>query len=155
MSDTTSNGGTVQSGFTTVCTDCTAGTGGNSVSGDYELTFTLDTSFTHSYGGLIIRFSDGASMPSDSTCSQVVMSGSSSDSSGYFVQRFYADSDGLSTWDGSSTDYIAGFELYVAPTPSPTVSSWSGFGTLSIIPESPTGPNYWYVRVAAGSRLPF
>ena len=72
FSDTTSNGGTVQSGFTTVCTDCTAGTTGNSVSGDYEMTFTLDTSFTHSYGGFIVRFAAGSSTPYDSTCTQVM-----------------------------------------------------------------------------------
>ena len=71
FSDTTVNGGSVQSGFTTVCTDCTAGTPGNSVTGDYELTFTLDTAFTHAYGGLIIRFADGASTPTDSSCTQV------------------------------------------------------------------------------------
>ena len=40
------------------------------------------------------------------------------------------------------------------PTPLPTIAP-TGSGTLSIIPESPTGPSNWYVRVAAGSRLPF
>ena len=50
------------------------------------------------------------------------MYGASSDASGYFVTRFYADSDGVSSWTSTHSSYIGGFilETSASPTLNPT-----------------------------------
>jgi large repetitive protein len=115
MAAATSNGGTTQSsaGFTTVVTNSTASSPrGNTTKGDYELAFTVDQPFSFAGGGLIIRISrdSSSSYYSDTNCTQVLMNTSSSDSSGYFVQRFYNDTDGVAPFSGS-TSTIGGFEI--------------------------------------------
>ena len=64
---------------------------GNTVSGDYELTYTAETSFSFSGGGFIIGF--GATPPGtygDGGCDQVLVGTNYSDASGYFYCRFYS-----------------------------------------------------------------
>ena len=73
----------------------------------------MDSAFSFAGGGLLIRISRDSSSGyySDTDCTQVLMHGSSGDSSGYFVQRFYRDSDGGYPWDGSGSSTIGGFEI--------------------------------------------
>ncbi len=67
---------------------------GNGVSGDYELTYTAEAPFAFSGGGLIVGF--GGSPPgayADSGCEQVLVTTTSSDSSGQFYSRFFSKPD--------------------------------------------------------------
>ena len=104
-----SNGSMVEdsTGFVQVVT---AGTptdpDGNSIQGDFELEFTADTGFVFGGGGLIIRFQAAGAYVNDTTCTQVLVHSNASDSSGYFVGRFYSDADGVYPWDGSSTSTV-------------------------------------------------
>ena len=73
LATTAVDGGTVEDSrsFTEVCDTCTASSMGNSVVGDYELGFTLDTYFNHSGGGLIVRIApEGTFKSSDTTVSE-------------------------------------------------------------------------------------
>ncbi|MCB9760039.1 MAG: hypothetical protein H6739_09420 [Alphaproteobacteria bacterium] len=109
LATTTSNGSSEQdgAGFTTVVHAGTpADPDGDSTQGNYELAFTADTAFSFGGGGLIIRFQAQGSFVNDSTCTQVLVWGSAGDSSGYFVRRFYNDTDGVYPWDGSGTTSI-------------------------------------------------
>jgi Zn-dependent metalloprotease/subtilisin family serine protease len=91
---------------------------GNTIVGDYELTYTAESAFSFSGGGLIIAF--GAAPPgsySDPGCDQVLIYTSSSDASGNFHRRFYNHADqSLGILDGSSgglsdDGYLAGFMI--------------------------------------------
>jgi len=102
-------------GFTQIAAGATpSNPRGNAVQGDYELEFTLNSgSFTFSGGGLIIMFQPTASsaFASDGSCTQVLMSSNSGDSSGYFRRRFYTETDGAYPWSGTDTSVIGGFHL--------------------------------------------
>ena len=148
MAATTSNGSAQPdgNGFTTIATNVTAATPrGNTTKGDYELAFTLDSNFSFAGGGLIIRFQPGANsaFSTDSSCTQVLMAGNSSDSSGYLVSRFYNDPDGLYPWSGQDAYVIGGFEI--------TYGYWyadsdgDGFGDASTSYQG-TNPPSGYVR---------
>lgn len=148
LAPTTVNGGTVQSGsFVQVVsnTQTPANPTGDSTVGNFELQFTAEASFSFPGGGLIIRFSNpGGAYASDNNCTQVLVYTDSSDSSGYFVQRFYGDANGVSPWSNSYTDHIAGFQVLNRQTTStsvPTMSEWgmiifmvfAGLGAISYI----------------------
>lgn len=67
---------------------------GNTIVGDYELTYTAEAPFTFSGGGFIVGFSGSppAGFP-DSTCDQVLVATNCSDSSGEFYARFFLKSE--------------------------------------------------------------
>ena len=116
MASTLVNGGTQETGaFTTVVTNTQtpANPRGDTTIGNFEVQFTVESPFNFSGGGLIIRFSNpSVSYLSDPICDQVLVETSSGDSSGFFVERFYADSDGQSPWSNEETDsYIGGFQV--------------------------------------------
>ncbi len=85
---------------------------GNGIIGDYELTYTLETAFSFSGGGLIIGF--GGSPPgayADYECEQVLVYTTSADASENFHQRFYSMPDQpLGVLDGGGDNlYLGGF----------------------------------------------
>lgn len=61
---------------------------GNSIQGDYELVFTTTAPFSFAGGGLAVAVKGSAAYP-DGGCEQVLVSTTSSDSSGNFYNRFY------------------------------------------------------------------
>jgi hypothetical protein len=129
MARTTINGGTVQVGpFTTVVTNTQTPQNprGDTTIGNFELRFIVEQPFSFPGGGLIIRFSNpSAAYTTDSSCNGVLVKAESSDASGYFVERFYRDSDGVSTWDIESTESMGGFQInYQSATAVPTMTEW-------------------------------
>ena len=95
---------------------------GDEVIGNYELQFSMEADFDFLGGGLIIRFSSpSVAYAADSSCTQVLVSASATDTSGYFVSRIYRDSDGEAPWNVLGGDSIGGFR--VDATGSPTVTA--------------------------------
>jgi len=133
LAATTVNGGNIASGgFTKIVSNNqqAADPNGNATQGDYELAFTAEASFDFAGGGLIIRFSnESVAYAADNDCTQNLVSGTSADTSGYFVQRFYSDADGLEPYDGGGTDRIGAFQLvvgeFVPAVPVPANNTWS------------------------------
>ena len=74
--------------YTTVVGDSAASSPGNTMIGDFETQFTINTMYSFNGGGLIIRFQVGGNagalngFNSDGTCSQVTVGASSDDPSG-------------------------------------------------------------------------
>ena len=67
---------------------------GNTTTGDYDLVYTTDRSFSFPGGGLIVAF--GGSPPgsyADSNCDQVLVYTDASDASGHFYSRFFDKED--------------------------------------------------------------
>jgi hypothetical protein len=132
MAATTSNGSDAPGGpFTTVVsnTQTPVSPRGDTIIGNYELRFTAQANFNFPGGGLIIRFSNpSAAYQTDSSCAQVTVTADSTDSSGYFVKRFYNDGDGLPPYSGESTTDIGGFQVTAAtaaaPAQIPALSEW-------------------------------
>ncbi len=117
LATATSNGSSEQDsdGFTTVVSSGTpADPNGNTVHGDYELEYTVDTPFSFAGGGLIMRFQGKGAFASDTTCTQVLVITTHLDASGYFVGRFYKDTDGVYTWDGTDPWELGGFQITYA-----------------------------------------
>lgn len=100
MAPTTENGGTQEAeAFIKVVskTHEPANPRGDAITGNYELQFRAEVPFAFRGGGLIIRFSNpSADYQNDDTCDLVMVNGDSSDTSGYFVERFFRDTDGIS-----------------------------------------------------------
>jgi len=122
MAATTVNGGDVPVAFTTVVpnTQVPANPVGNSVIGDYELQFTAVAPFNFAGGGLIIRFSNpGGAYAADTTnpFDSMFDVTNSSDTSGFFVKRFWGDADGLPPYTNSDTNVISGFRLTIQDLP--------------------------------------
>jgi hypothetical protein len=91
---------------------------GDTTVGNFELRFTAQAPFSFPGGGLIIRFSDpSTSYAADTTCDQVLVGASSTDTSGFFVRRAFADPDGVFPWASSDTIDIGAFRV-VTTTPS-------------------------------------
>jgi len=100
---------------------------GDTIAGNFELRFTVEQSFSFSGGGLIIRFSNpSAAYALDNSCAQVLVKATSADASGYFVARFYQDSNGVSPWDTGDTDDIGGFQITNQNVAVPAMREWGG-----------------------------
>jgi hypothetical protein len=126
LAPTAANGGDVPAtAFTQVVpsTQVPANPTGNTVGGDYELTFTSQAPFSFPGGGMVMRFSNPAgAFASDGTPSSVFVNslGASTDPSGYFVERIIQEPDGEYPWPiGPNTNFgnIAGFRMTVADPP--------------------------------------
>ena len=137
LAPTAVNGGSEASGvFTKIIsnTQQAAVPYGDGIQGNYELEFAVEAPFNFPGGGLIIRFSNpGVNFTGDSSCEQVLVHGGPGDTSGYFVQRFYTDADGLFPYDSESFDSVGAFRVDangeppapVPVVPVPTMSQWA------------------------------
>ena len=129
MAATTVNGGDIPGPYTTVVnnTQVPLNPRGNTVMGDYELQFTSQAPFNFGGGGLIIRFSSpGGAFATDlQQDPTLVNDADGTDSSGFFVKRFFGDADGLPPYSNSDTQGLAGFRLTLLDTP-PTPSATPG-----------------------------
>jgi hypothetical protein len=92
---------------------------GDTTVGNFELRFTAEAPFSFPGGGLIIRFSDPSpSFAADTTCTLVLNSADSSDTSAFFVQRTFLDPDGVFPWMFNSPENIGAFRVVTTdPTP--------------------------------------
>ena len=94
---------------------------GDTVDGNYELQYRAQTAFNFPGGGLIIRFSNpGTELAADDGSTEAPLSngGSDTDTSGFFVERFVRDLDGVYPWTGDIYfDSIAAFRLQILDLP--------------------------------------
>ncbi len=132
MAPTTINGGDVNAAPPTQIvpnTQVPTNPRGNTIAGDYELTFTVQAAFDFAGGGLVISLGN----PGGLFASDVNGPGSdvqennatgTGDASGFFVERLLRDTDGSAPWDDpTSLGNVAGFRLNIAdvpPTPPAT-----------------------------------
>jgi hypothetical protein len=141
MAPTTSNGGVVPTSYTTVVSNTQTPTNpkGDAVTGNYELGFTAEAPFNFPGGGLIIRFSNPSSTYAADTTPTATLTngGSAADSSGFFVERFYNDGDGLPTYDNFDTTFIGGFRLTIQDLPPPPTPSTAPTTTTTATPVAP------------------
>jgi hypothetical protein len=136
MVATTSNGGDIPVGaFTEMVSNTQTPTNpfGDGVIGNYELQFSAESDFDFPGGGLIIRFSSpSVAYAADSSCTQVLVSAASTDSSGYFVSRIYRDSDGVPPWNVLDDGAIGGFQVgatgITTATPTVPIPTLSAYG---------------------------
>jgi len=136
LAQTTSNGSIQQdsNGFTTIVSNGTATSPfGNAIRFDYELGFVVDTPFTFSGGGLIIRFNATGDFAGDNRGNQVLVFSDADDPSGYFVQRFYGDADGEYPYDGSDGGTIGNFRLELSSSVVPEPTSLIVWGLLGAV----------------------
>lgn len=123
LAPTTANGGVEQAQpFETVVTNTQTPLNprGDTVIGNFELRFSAEAPFSFPGGGLIIRFSNpSASYLADDTCDQIVVTALATDSSGFFVQRAFADADGVFPWDQQTDESIGGFQVTTIEPPPP------------------------------------
>ena len=150
MVSTTTNGGTTPNGaYTTVVSNTSTPENprGDTIVGNFELRFTAEQAFDFPGGGLIIRFSNpSAAYALDESCSQVLVNYTSSDSSGYFVQKFYKDTlidpgniGGFQitnvyvpTPDINVTDSVAPIDDLLIPFGMVEIGSTSGVETVTV-----------------------
>lgn len=89
---------------------------GDTVEGDFELMFITEAPFSFPGGGLIIRFSDpSAAYQLNDNCDQVLVWGASTDTSGFFVKRYWSDMDGVPPYDFEGNDSIGAFAVFSSP----------------------------------------
>lgn len=123
LAPTTANGGVEQAQpFETVVTNTQTPLNprGDTVIGNFEVRFSAEAPFSFPGGGLIIRFSNpSASYLADDTCDQIVVTALATDSSGFFVQRAFADADGVFPWDQQTDESIGGFQVTTIEPPPP------------------------------------
>jgi hypothetical protein len=124
LAPTLTNGGDIPAAaFTEIVpnTQLPANPRGDTVDGNYELQYKAQTAFNFPGGGLIIRFSNpGADLSADdgATAGPLSNGGDNTDTSGFFVERFLRDLDGVYPWSGD-TDLtsIAAFRLQILDLP--------------------------------------
>jgi hypothetical protein len=125
MVATTTNGGDTPAGsFITLVPNAQLPQNpmGNTILGDFELGFKVTQGFNFPGGGLIIRFSNpGGAYAADTTCGQVMNRADASDSSGFFVERFYYDTDGVPPFSNVETGSIGAFRVIFTDPPVPTL----------------------------------
>jgi hypothetical protein len=127
----TVNGGDIPAQpFTTVVTNTQTPLNprGDTTPGTFELRFTAQAPFNFAGGGLIIRFSSpSASYATDMTCTPVEFElVSASDASGFFVERFYQDTDGASPWSNTEPGPIVPVQFTLADLPVTGVTGVTG-----------------------------
>lgn len=127
LAATTANGGTSPAlPFTTVVTNTQtpANPRGDTIVGNYEMRFMAQAPFNFAGGGLIIRFSNpSASYAMSTSCVPDLVHADPGDASGQFVERFFADADGLPPYSSSSDGDIGAFQLTIADVPQPVIKN--------------------------------
>jgi hypothetical protein len=125
MAPATTNGGDVPAaGLTQVVpnTELPANSLGNTITGDYELTFTSQSAFHFPGGGLIMQIGQPAgAFTTDSSQDTVFLNNlaKSTDASDFFVKRIVGAAASY-PWGGTAIgDYIAGFRLNILDVPPP------------------------------------
>jgi hypothetical protein len=125
LAPTTGNGGDTPSPpVTTGVTNTQTPTNprGDATLENYELGFAAEAPFNFSGGGLIIRFSDPSAGYLTDTgmghCDGVLGGADSTDPSGFFVERYYGDTDGVTPYDYFDVGSLAGFRLTLADVPT-------------------------------------
>ncbi len=119
---------------------------GNTVMGDYELTYTAEFPFSFLGGGFIIGF--GATPPgtySDFNCEQVLTATNSADASNLFYSRFYSRSDQTyDILDAGSQDNgaLGGVQIRKVQQLPPTIASFSPQSGLVGTSVTITGTNF-------------
>ena len=126
MVATTENGGTVEAGaFTKVVSNTynPLKARGDTTVDNFDLRFIVDSAYSFPGGGLIIRFSNGspAYREDNESCDQVGVVAMTTDTSGFFVQAFWGDTDGIFPWSPQppislSEEIIGGFQVIEGPT---------------------------------------
>ena len=126
MVATTENGGTIEAApFTKVVSNTydPLKARGDTTIDNFDLRFIVDSAYSFPGGGLIIRFSNGSPTyrEDNESCDQVGVVAMSTDASGFFVQAFWGDSDGVSPWSPQppislSEEIIGGFQVIEGPT---------------------------------------
>jgi hypothetical protein len=100
---------------------------GDTIVGDFEMQFTVEAPFVFPGGGLIIRFSNpSAAYQTNTICDQVLVFGFSSDTSGFFVKRFFGDPDGIPPYLFEDEGSIGAFRVIATGSFAnvPTLSEW-------------------------------
>ena len=100
---------------------------GDTILGDFEMQFTVEAPFSFPGGGLIIRFSNpSAAYQTNTGCDQVLVHTDSSDTSGFFVARFFSDPDGVPPYLAEDTGDIGAFRVITSGGIAhiPTLSEW-------------------------------
>jgi hypothetical protein len=94
---------------------------GDSTAGNFELRYTLEAPFSFPGGGLIILFSNPSATyaMNGTNCEGALVHADGSDPSGYFLERFYNESDGVPPYDNPDPASIGGFQLTIADPPVP------------------------------------
>ena len=120
LAPTTSNGSDVQAQpFKQVVsnTQTPANPTGDTSVGNFDMRFKTEAPFSFPGGGLIIRFSNpSAAYLTDVSCTPVGVGGASSDPTGAFVERGYADPDGVAPWSNADPNDVGAFQLTTAAT---------------------------------------
>jgi hypothetical protein len=115
---------------------------GDTIVGDFEMQFTVEAPFVFPGGGLIIRFSNpSVSYALYDQCDQVLVKGDSSDTSGFFISRFFQDPDGLPPYQDTDGGSIGAFRIVATGGFSniPTLSEWgmisaaAGLGLIGVL----------------------
>lgn len=129
LATATSNGAAVENGagYTTVVANGLPATPlGDSIVGNFDLAYTVTSSFAFSGGGLLIRFQPTGAALGDETFDQNLVYSHGSDPSGYFVNRFYFDADGVGPYPSSDASYVGHFQVVTSnstPVPDPGSSA--------------------------------
>ena len=130
LAATTSNGGVDPGGsFVKIVsnTQTPLNPNGDTIVGDFEMQFTVEAPFVFPGGGLIIRFSNpSAAYALYDQCDQVLVNADSSDTSGFFVLRYFLDPDGLPPYQDFDSGFIGAFRIIATEGLSniPTLSEW-------------------------------
>ncbi len=115
---------------------------GDDIIGDFEMQFTAERDFNFPGGGLIIRFSNPSpAYAATHDCDQVLVKAFSTDPSGFFIQRFFNDLDGLPPYidnlePGNTSgffDDIGGFRVTSDSTRIPTLSEWGMIAAAAVL----------------------
>ena len=124
MAPATTNGGDVPAaGLTQIVpnSELPANSRGDTITGDYELTFTSQAAFHFPGGGLIMQIGQPAGAFTTDSSQDAVFTNNlakSTDPSGFFVKRIVGAAANY-PWGGTSVDdYIAGFKLEIADVPA-------------------------------------
>lgn len=147
LASTTVNGGLTadSDGFTTIASSA-LGTGqGNSVIGDFDLVFTVDSAFSFDGGGLVINFFPQGITADDSSGNFNLVASSAGDPSGNFAARyFFASTPGVTpgAFQSVQFDRIGHFRLNatsVVPVPAAVWLLLSALGSLLVVRRTKAG----------------
>ncbi|MCP3852306.1 MAG: PEP-CTERM sorting domain-containing protein [Gammaproteobacteria bacterium] len=130
LGNTTTNGATTVDSNGMIKVSNINGTYGDSITGNWDVNFVLDTAFDISGGGLIIGFGIGNDFIYAGQMGAILST--YSDSAGFFVQRSFGMD---SAWEGGSsgsTSAIANFQITTSEVPEPSILALMSLGLLGM-----------------------